>query len=147
MGKIDKKSSAFISKSIDKSKENPPKIKKFLYKKPAFKPAKTKTNHFEKKTETRKIKNIALYKDRQPIIGLRKKPFFKKISTQAVPAEELKPVYPGEQPEDFFDLETCPKCKREFCPEAFRQHIHICDRVFMKRMKEFDMQAKRMFSE
>lgn len=41
-------------------------------------------------------------------------------------------------------LNECPTCSRKFNPDAFGKHVKVCEKVFIKKRKEFDSASKRV---
>ena len=90
----------------------------------------------EKSLPSLRISKIALYRDRQPILGLRKRYFTAGIHEKHqnygfVPASERDI---NEQPIGNQETVECPLCKRRFDPGVFAE-IHNsneqCRRVFI----------------
>ena len=93
-------------------------------------------------SSSRAPKKIALYRDRQPIIGLRKRHFPANIQTKHQNYMfDLDDFNPEERPLDEPILEVCPLCKRSFSYDIFQGHVqNTCKKVFLSRLKVFDSQ-------
>ena len=45
------------------------------------------------------------------------------------------------------NLQKCPSCSRKFNENAYEKHVKICEEVFIKKRKEFNMQEKRIIAD
>ena len=49
--------------------------------------------------------------------------------------------------QDTSNLQECPSCNRKFNEKAFEKHVKICQDVFIKKRKEFNMKEKRIVTD
>lgn len=68
-----------------------------------------------------------------------------KVANKKPPATKKKIV--REQIEEGDERAECELCGRRFASEAYEKHIKICEKVFMKKRKEFNVQKQRIIGD
>ncbi|CDW81789.1 UNKNOWN [Stylonychia lemnae] len=58
--------------------------------------------------------------------------------------EDKPKAPPAYLTQDTSALEECPTCNRKFNEKAYEKHVKICQDVFVKKRKAFDMKEKRI---
>jgi len=85
------------------------------------------------------IKPIALYKDRIPILSLKKRNIL-----GARPQYPDPPLSEEEHPFDPVCYEECMGCKRFFRIEIYSRHLKICEKVYLKKVVVFNSWRQRL---
>jgi hypothetical protein len=49
--------------------------------------------------------------------------------------------------QDNSSLQECPSCNRKFNENAYEKHVKICQDVFIKKRKAFNMKEKRIIAD
>ena len=79
-----------------------------------------------------------MYRDRLPILTMKKRQIL-----LPKPSYPDPPLSTDELPDGTY-LEECLNCKRSFRNEMFGKHLKICEKVFLKRLKEFESWRQRL---
>ena len=88
----------------------------------------------QQKVQVKKIRAIALYRDRVPIIGLKKRNFPQSIAEKHAAYPFVPNLNPDEYPFQAAVTDECPTCRRTFCQEVFPYHVQrMCKPIFLSR--------------
>lgn len=85
------------------------------------------------------LKPIALYRDRIPIVSLKKR-----LIPGPKPNYPDPPISEDERPFDPICYEECMSCRRLFRIEVITRHLKICANVYIKKATHFESWRQRL---
>ena len=57
---------------------------------------------------------------------------------------DLEPSpFQAEEPQKQMSLQVCESCKRKFNEDSYAKHVRICERVFVKKRRQFSSERQR----